>query len=152
MLGTWSSLGAQNSSLGYPVTDERGTPDGWAGTTCSPGARSTGARRAAREVRGGIGAAWSRLGSQAGFLGYPVTNELAAADGVGRYNVFQGGSVYYSPATEANEVHAGIRAKWAALGAETGTLGYPTSNESTARDGVGRYNTFQRGVELPPSW
>ncbi len=147
VLGTWSSLGAQNSPVGYPVTDERGTPDGvgrynlfargsiyW-----SPGS-------GAHEVRGGIGAAWSRLGSQAGFLGYPVTNELAAADGVGRYNVFQGGSVYYSPATGANEVHAGIRAKWAALGAETGTLGYPTRNESTARDGVGRYNTFQRGV------
>jgi len=147
VLGTWSSLGAQNSSLGYPVTDERGTPDGVGRyNVFARGSIYWSPASGAREVRGGIGAAWSRLGSQAGFLGYPVTNELAAADGVGRYNVFQGGSVYYSPAIGANEVHAGIRAKWAALGAETGTLGYPTSNESTARDGVGRYNTFQRGV------
>jgi len=147
VLGTWSSLGAQNSPVGYPVTDERGAPDGVGrynvfargSVFWSPGS-------GAHEVHGGIAAVWSRLGAQAGFLGYPVTNEVGAGDGLGRYSVFQGGSVYYSPATGAYEVHAGIRAKWAALGAETGTLGYPTSNESTARDGVGRYNTFQRGV------
>ncbi len=35
-----------------------------------------------------------------------------------------------------------IRAKWLALGAETGPLGYPITDEKSAPDGVGRYNHF----------
>jgi uncharacterized protein with LGFP repeats len=59
---------------------------------------------------------------------------------------FQTGSVLWSPSTGAFEVRNGIRARWAALGAEAGVLGYPLSGELPTADGAGRYQVFQRGA------
>ena len=53
------------------------------------------------------------LGWERSFLGYPLTDETATPDGVGRYNHFQGGSIYWTPATGAHEVHGAIRGQWA---------------------------------------
>ena len=44
----WAQLGGHRGFLGYPTTDETGTPDGAAGLTTSSTARSTGRRRPAR--------------------------------------------------------------------------------------------------------
>jgi uncharacterized protein with LGFP repeats len=87
---------------------------------------------------------WSALGWERSVLGYPLTNETATPDGRGRYNHFEQGSIYWTPETGAHEVHHLIREKWAALGWETG-LGYPTTDELTTPDTVGRYNHFQTG-------
>src|SRR5262249_294006 len=59
---------------------------------------------------------------------------------------FQGGSVYWTPQTGAHEVHGAIRDKWASLGWERSSLGYPVSDETAAADGVGRYSLFQGGA------
>ncbi|WP_326938152.1 LGFP repeat-containing protein [Amycolatopsis cynarae] len=40
-----------------------------------------------------------------------------------------------------------IRDKWASLGWETG-LGYPTTDESTTPDGIGRYNHFTNNASI----
>ena len=88
---------------------------------------------------------YAQLGGAAGFLGAPTTAENTAPDGVGRYRHYQGGSVYWSPATGAHEVHGDIRGKWASLGWERSFLGYPLTDETTTPDGVGRYNHFQGG-------
>ena len=37
------------------------------------------------------------LGGVKGFLGYPLTDETVTPDGVGRFNGFQGGSIYWTP-------------------------------------------------------
>ena len=74
---------------------------------------------------------YAQLGGAAGFLGAPTTAENTAPDGVGRYRHYQGGSVYWSPATGAHEVHGAIRGLWAQLGWERSWLGYPVSNELT---------------------
>ncbi len=99
----------------------------------------------AHEVHGLIRARWQSLGWERSFLGYPLTDETATPDGVGRYNHFQGGSIYWSPATGAWEVHGAIRGKYSNLGWERSFLGYPLTNETTTPDGVGRYNHFQHG-------
>src|SRR6185295_16145150 len=99
----------------------------------------------AHEVHGDIRGKWFALGSERGFLGYPASDETSAPDGIGRYNHFQGGSIYWTPQTGAHEVHGDIRGKWSALGWERGFLGYPVSDETSAPDGVGRYNHFQGG-------
>ena len=44
-----------------------------------------------------------------GFLHYPVTDETGTPDGVGRFNHFEGGSIYWTPGTGAKEVHGAIR-------------------------------------------
>ncbi len=99
----------------------------------------------AHEVHGDIRGKWAELSWERGFLGYPLTDETGAPDGIGRYNHFQGGSIYWSPGTGAHEVHGDIRGKWAELGWERGFLGYPLTDETGAPDGIGRYNHFQGG-------
>lgn len=144
--GKWASLGWERSFLGYPLTDETPTPDGGGRYNHFQGGSiywtpATGAR----EVHGAIRGKWASLGWERSFLGYPLTDETTTPDGVGRYNHFQGGSVYWTPTTGAFEVHGAIRAKWAALGWERSFLGYPLTDETTTPDGIGRYNHFQGG-------
>jgi hypothetical protein len=69
------------------------------------------------------------LGGCGSFLGAPITNEQYTPDGVGAYNHFQGGSIYWTDATGAVEVHGAIRDHWAWLGWETSAFGYPISDE-----------------------
>ncbi|MCM3906074.1 MAG: hypothetical protein ND866_30690 [Pyrinomonadaceae bacterium] len=96
-------------------------------------------------VSGPIYQKYLQLGAEAGFLGYPTTDETKTADGIGRFNHFQHGSIYWSPETEAHEVHGGIREAWTSLGWDAGLLGYPTTDETATPDGVGRFNHFQHG-------
>ncbi len=148
--GRWAALGWEAGPMGYPVTDETPTPDGvgrYNHFTGGGGASiywtpATGAQ----SVHGAIRARWAALGWEAGPMGFPTTDESPSADGVGRYNHFTGGngaSIYWSPATGAWSVHGAIRDRWASLGYETGSLGYPVSNEYAVPGG--RRSDFQRG-------
>jgi hypothetical protein len=137
-------VGRAGLVLGFPLTDETGTPDGVGRYNLFQGGSiyftpSTGAQ----EVHGAIAAEWAALGWERGVLGYPVTGEAVAPDGVGRYSHFPGGSIYWTPATGAHEVHGGIRAEWAALGWERSALGYPISDEYAVPGG--RQSDFQGG-------
>jgi uncharacterized protein with LGFP repeats len=98
-----------------------------------------------RQVCGGIRAEYQALGGPSGFLGYPITDEIGTPDGVGRFNHFQYGSIYWTAWTGAHEVHGAIRAVWAALGWERSVLGYPLTDETMTPDWVGRYNHFAGG-------
>jgi len=97
------------------------------------------------EIHGSIKNKWGSLGWENGFLGYPLSDEETTPDGIGRYNHFQGGSIYWTPATGAHEVHGLIRSKWSSMGWERSYLGYPESDERTTPDGAGRYSRFQGG-------
>lgn len=143
---TWAALGWERTNLGYPITDELGTPDGIGRYNHFQGGSiywtpSTGAN----EIRGFIKQKWVSLGSERSVLRYPTTNELGTPDGVGRLNHFQGGSVYWTPNTGAHEVHGAIRALWQSLGWENSALRYPVTDETATPDGVGRYNHFEGG-------
>ena len=94
---------------------------------------------------GEIDKKYRALGGCNSFLGAAITAEIATPDGVGRFNHFQDGSIYWTPSTGAFEVHGAIRAKWEALDWEKGVLGYPVSDEMKTPDGVGRFNHFQNG-------
>jgi hypothetical protein len=138
---TWSRLGWERSALGYPVTDELGTPDGRGRFNhFERGSVYSTSTTGAREIRG----TWSRLGWERSALGYPVTDELGTPDGVGRFNHFQGGSVYSTPTTGAREVRGPIRDAWASRGWERSALGYPVSDEYDVSGG--RRNDFQGGA------
>ncbi|OJT22554.1 hypothetical protein BO221_22560 [Archangium sp. Cb G35] len=142
----WKALGWERSDLGYPTTGELKTPDG-AGryNHFQNGSIYWTQATGAREVRGLIHAKWAELGWETSYLGYPTTDEQTTPDGVGRYNHFQRGSIYFTPATGAHEVIGDINAKWIALGREAGLLGYPLTDETKTPDGVGRFNHFQNG-------
>ncbi len=103
-------------------------------------------RRDRFAVYGAIRAKWSSLGAFRGLLGEPLTDELGTPDRIGRYNHFQGGSIYWTPTTGAFEVHGAIRDKWASMGWEASFLGYPVSDEMPWWDSPGgRCSHFQRG-------
>lgn len=99
----------------------------------------------ARQVEGRIRDKWRDLGWENSRLKYPTTDQTITPDGKGRFNHFEGGSIYWSPATDAHQIEGLIFNKWAELGYEVGDLGYPTTDEATPPDGVGRFNHFENG-------
>ena len=142
----WASLGWERCPfLGYPVTDESGCPDGVGRFNhFQSGSIYWTPKTGAFSVHGDIRAKWSSLGWEKSALGYPITDETGCPDGVGRFSHFQFGSIYWTPAGGAFEVHGNIHAKWASLGWEKGSLGYPTSDEGDLAGG-GRVSNFQHG-------
>lgn len=83
------------------------------------------------------------LGGTAGFLGAPTTPITGTPDGVGRFQHYRGGGIYWTPATGAHEVHGAILERWRATGWELGPLGYPITDEYAVN--LGRQSDFQRG-------
>ena len=96
-------------------------------------------------VRAEILDKWNELEREIGPLGYPTSDESATADGIGHFNDFQYGTIYWSPESGAHAVHGEILGKWSELERETGPLGYPTLDEAPTEDGVGHFNDFQHG-------
>ncbi|MGW4060990.1 PQQ-dependent sugar dehydrogenase [Amycolatopsis sp. NPDC004747] len=154
----WAELDYERG-VGYPTTDELGTPDGVArynhfvkdGTVGSIYYTPwTGAHAIFGEIR----KKWAELDYERG-VGYPTTDELGTPDGVARYNHFVKdgtvGSVYYTPWTGAHAIFGEIRKKWAALDYERG-LGYPATDELGTPDGRGRYNHFTAGGSIYYTW
>ncbi|MEU5259940.1 PQQ-dependent sugar dehydrogenase [Amycolatopsis sp. NPDC021455] len=147
----WAALDYERG-LGYPTTDEAGTPDGIArynhfikGTNV--GSIYYTAANGAHAIFGEIRKKWAALDFERG-LGYPITDELGTPDGRGRYNHFSlGHSIYYTVATGAHAVKGEIRKRWAALGWETSYLHYPKTDEYVTNgvyrsDFEGGYITF----------
>ena len=156
ILTHYLGLGGPGSFLAFPVTDETKAPDGVGRFNHFTGGDggsiywtpSTGAW----SVHGAIRQHWAAMGWERSVLGYPVTDEEGAADGVGRFNHFSStrslkdvdGSIYWTPATGAHEVHGPIRARWLAMGAEHSCLGYPVSDVETISGG--QRSVFQHGT------
>ncbi len=141
----YNELGGPNSFLLWPTTNELTNPDGvgkrsvfqngpiywapWAG---------------AHPVVNHFFAAWQRNGWEAGWLGYPTTDEIPSAN-AGRRQEFDHGAIYWH-FNEAYAVGGAIRDKWNTLGAEGGHLGYPTSDETPVAKYDGRFNNFEGGA------
>ncbi len=98
----------------------------------------------AHEVHGAIRVKWAQLGGTRSFLGYPTTDELPSPIEGGRFNHFEGGSIYWTPDLGAHEVHGAIHARYQAMNFENSELRFPVSDE-LAMPG-GRVSRFQRGV------
>ncbi len=92
---------------------------------------------------GAIEVQYEALGGCGSILGVPLTNELTTPDTIGRYTVFEHGSIYWTPNTGAHEVLGAIRDKWKELGWEAGALGYPISGETDVAGG--RASEFEHG-------
>jgi uncharacterized protein with LGFP repeats len=97
----------------------------------------------AHEVHGAIQVKWIQCGGPGGVLGYPVTDGSPCGPGQGRFNHFEGGSIYWRPDLGAHEVHGQIRDLWANLGWQAGRLGYPRSDVRGSADN--RVSRFEHG-------
>ena len=155
ILDHYKALGGPASSLGYPVTDEQGTPDGVGRYNHFNGSGGASIywtpNTGAWSIQGAIRAKWASMGWEAGPQGYPITDELGTPDGIGRYNHFSrpdGASIYFTPNTGAWSIQGQIRDRWASMGWEAGPLGYPVTDELGTPDGVGRYNHFSQAASV----
>ena len=141
----YDRFGATTSRLGVPVTHESPTPRRLGAYNhfqrgsvyWSPG---TGAHM----VVGAIRQTWAQLGWENG-LGFPLNSESPTATKPGAYSHFEGGSIYWSPGTNAQAVVGGIRHRWAGLGWENSRLGFPVTSERPTPHRTGAYNHFQGG-------
>ncbi|MCE7006674.1 PQQ-dependent sugar dehydrogenase [Kibdelosporangium philippinense] len=143
ILGRYLEFGG-HAAYGVPSTDELSTADGRGRYNLFPNLRSIywSEHTGAKFVWGMVYEKWDRLGRD-NFNGLPTTDELATPDGVGRFNAFERGYIYWHPAVGASEIHGRIYERWASLGWERSSLGYPITDERVAADGIGRYNEFQ---------
>jgi hypothetical protein len=91
-----------------------------------------------------VDAKYQSLGGSTSFLGLSISPVFTLKNGgIGRH--YQGGSIYWSSATGAHEVHGAIRDVWASTGWENGYLGMPISDDTTAYNGQVVVSHFSGG-------
>lgn len=106
----------------------------------------------AHEIHGDIRAKYNLLGGAASLLGLPVTDETVPPDGIGRYNHFQDGSIYWTPNTGPMMVRGAIRDMWASQRWELGPFGYPVADPHRKKTfapnskPVEYFSSFQKGA------
>ena len=146
----WAKLGWERSFLGYPKTDETTNSNNTGRFNIFQGGAITWLKGAdeAFETHGAIRNKWGQFDFEKGFLGFATTDETKTPDGIGRFNHFQNGSIYWKPSISAHEIHGLIRDLWASLGWERNAeLGYPISDELPTKPGSGnRYSDFENGI------
>ncbi|MFI0166466.1 LGFP repeat-containing protein [Streptomyces sp. NPDC017095] len=137
-------------SLGCPKSDEIPVPkDGGARQVFEHGSIYWSPNSGAHAIWGLIGDKWGQLGWEAGSLGYPTSDEIRLPDGKGVRQVFQGGSVYWSPDTGAHPVWGRIGERWGMAQWESGRYGYPISDEVQVPGVKGVSQMFEHG---PIAW
>ena len=143
--GEWSHHWSQDGRLGYPTTDDRcGLRGGGCFQEFQGGAIYSSPATGAQTVLGAIRTAWAKQRWETGPLGYPTWGERCGLRGGGCFQDFQGGTMYWSPASGAHAVSGGLAYAWAVQGREVGRLGYPVSG-ATLSGGAFR-QTFQGGT------
>lgn len=144
ILSEYARIGWQTGVLGMPISDELQVANGGRESKFQYGVICWTPSTGAHEIHGAILSEWTHLGADKSFLGYPTTDESAAVGG--RFNNFQYGSIYWSSASGAHEVHGAIRERWVSMGAERSSLGFPTQDESATPENFARYSDFQHGA------
>ena len=97
-------------------------------------------------VYGAILNRYTELGGPASILRQPTSAERNTQLPGSRMNTFQGGYIYWSPATGANEVYGAILGRYLALGSETSVVGLPRTGEVAGGVPGSRANVFERGA------
>ncbi len=141
----WESMGGENGILGSPASSESMASDGIGYFRDYQGGSIYYYPMAgAFEIDGPIKSKWVSLGAENSVLGYPISDVINTADGIGKYAIFQNGRIYYHPTLGTYYLTGKLYLNWADKGFETSQLGYPesdpvqTNGEST--------QTFQNGT------
>ncbi|BCN41910.1 alpha/beta hydrolase-fold protein [Prescottella equi] len=141
----WVKQGYETGPLGYPRADQKKLQgkDGLV-QDFEIGSMYWSEPTGTHSVQGLIIKKYGELGWEGGWLGLPLTNEIGIRD-FGAFNRFQGGNIYWSPASGAWSVKNGpIFDAWAKENYENGRLGYPISDQFDVPGGV--QQKFQHGV------
>lgn len=160
----WDKLGSSTGPLGVPVGDE--TYDGAVVTQKFSGGELSWSSQTQKfttvppeladqladlqvpvDPTAAINRAWRAAGGAAGPLGAKRGDQYQVGnDGVGQD--FEGGKVYFSPATGAAAVEGDIAAKYESLGGPVGSdLGFPVANEADGPVAGSRISRFAAADE-----
>ncbi|MDC3726746.1 hypothetical protein [Rhodococcus sp. Rp3] len=141
----YDSLGGPNSFLLLPTSTNITNPDGVGQrVTFVNGPIYWHPNAGAHPVVNHFMMKWGQHGWEAGWLGYPTTDEIVLQNG--RRQEFQSGAAIYWSPLSLGIVGGAVRDKYNALGAETGPLGYPSTDEIWTTKYNGRYNNFLNGT------
>lgn len=149
VLGKYAETGYERGRLGWPVSSGEAFAYGDGSSAADPYdswrqrfqngaiyAPFDGGPYPAHVLYGAIAARYQGGNDRTDFrfaraLGYPVSDEIATADGTGAYAVFSNrAGIYWSPASGAHEVvdaGYGFNGYYAYRGGPTSRLGYPTA-------------------------
>lgn len=139
------TAGGPGGYLGYPTANESKLSGGGALQTFDKGVIYWSPSTGARVIESGsIRNTHKSMGSEAGVLGYPTSEQYARGAGV--IQDFQGGQIAWSPSTGTHVLRGSIGYVYSAVaGGPGGELGHPTSGEISIRNG-GSYQAFQGGA------
>ena len=143
----WERHGWEKGFLGYPTTSDMALGNQWFKQDFQGGYVYTHNALPATQasIQGRIYDKWQSMGAQNSELGYPISDELTTPDGVGRYNVFERGMIYWTPQHGAHAVLGSILIKWGKSGFEKSSYGYPVEDPK-GDDGFKITQKFQRGT------
>ena len=146
----WMAKEGPNGFLKFPTTDELVVPDQVGRYShFEGGSIYFHPAIGAYEVHGLIRNKWQSMGWEKSQLGYPISDEMTLADGIGRYSAFQGGRIYYHPDHGTHFVTGNIYLRWMgnSKNNETGALGYPKSDtlKSSSSFLLGEEQLFEKG-------
>jgi len=148
--GLWGTQNWEKGWLGYPTSDELcGLAQGGCAQNFQGASLYYTPATGVLPVGSPIYAGFAAQGYENGVFGYPVGWQTCGLVNGGCYQAFQGGTVYYSPATGSHMVRGAIFATWAKQRYETGPLGYPTTDEDCTvgmTGKVGCWQTYQGGT------
>ncbi|EME67307.1 hypothetical protein G352_00772, partial [Rhodococcus ruber BKS 20-38] len=147
----YNALGGPASFLSYPTSGNILNPGGTGErVTFLNGPIYWSAATGAHPVVNSFLHRWGIHGYEAGWLGYPTTDEILLPDG-GRHQEFTAGGIYvaFQNAIGSAIANGPIRDKWNSVGGTApggSLLGYPIQDQIGLPDGQGQMDRFERGV------
>ncbi|PPK96006.1 LGFP repeat-containing protein [Kineococcus xinjiangensis] len=159
ILARYDALGAEKGALGWPLSNELSAPGelpagGGVISHFERGSIIWSPATGARVLKGAISSKVRAMIQEQTtasvlhpakradvYLGYPTSEEVAVRGGVVQH--FQGGLVYWSPATGAQALRGAILEQYGRSGHESGRLGYPVTSEVLLPKGA--FAAFQGG-------
>jgi hypothetical protein len=144
----WIALGREKGPNGYPTSDETDASSGQGRLSQFQQGAIVWKRGTAEAftVYGAIYIKWGTLQYDKGPLGFPLTDEAAAAGNSGRFNDFEHGAIYYNGALGTHAVRSPILEAWTVADREKGLLKLPVSDTPAAADAQGSITQkFQGG-------
>lgn len=132
---------------GYPTADETNLSGGLS-QLFTKGALVWSSASGAHHSTGAIRSYWLQWGAETGRMKYPTTDLVCGLAAGGCKQEYQGGAMYWSPATGAFDIGGAFLPTWRNnYGAESGSWGYPTSGEYWVGS-TGTRQNFQNGHYL----
>jgi len=146
----YNSLGGPGSFLSFPTTAELTNPNNSGKRTqFLNGPIYWSVAGGAHPVVNSFLNRWGVHQYEAGWLKYPISDEILLPDG-GRRQEFETGAIYVAVQNAIGSAirNGPLRDKWNAVGAQTAgsLLGYPVQDQILLPDGQGQMDRFQRGV------